>query len=220
MTPRAGLTRDRVVREAMAVIDEGGEPALTMRSLAERLGVRPMALYRHVRNRDDLLDAVADRLLGDLRADPDLADARARDWRDFLERLGHGVRAAAQSHPRVFPLVAGRPTAAPWLRPPLRSLDWVEDFLDALSSRGFDGASAAAAYRRFTSFLIGDLVLEVSAAAEPAAATSATAIAPAELADSYPTVARLATELVKREDREEFAEGLRGVIDTIAALRG
>ena len=51
---------------------------------------------------------------------------------------------------------------APWLRPPLRSIDWVEDFLDGLISEGFTDESAVAGYRAFTSFLLGHLLLEVA----------------------------------------------------------
>ena len=68
----------------------------------------------------------------------------------------------ALEHPRAFPLVASRPPEAPWLRPPLRSIDWVEDFLDGLISEGFTDESAVAGYRAFTSFLLGHLLLEVA----------------------------------------------------------
>jgi hypothetical protein len=52
------------------------------------------------------------------------------------------------THPKVFPLVASRPAEAPWLRPPLRSLAWVETFLTALMDEGFSEDGAVAAYRR------------------------------------------------------------------------
>ncbi len=65
--------------------------------------------------------------------------------------------------PQVFPLIATRPPAAPWLRPPLRSLRWMESFLSTLHSCGFADDAAVAAYRGFSSFLLGHLLLEVSA---------------------------------------------------------
>ncbi len=80
-----------------------------------------------------------------------------------LQRLAHGVRRIALAHPQVFPLIASRPPAAPWVRPPLRSLRWMENFLDNLIGCGFDDAAAVAAYRAFSSFLLGHLLLEVSA---------------------------------------------------------
>jgi hypothetical protein len=63
----------------------------------------------------------------------------------------------------LLPLVASRPVEAPWLRPPLRSLTWVEAFLDGPLSEGFSDQAAVAAYRAFTSFLLGHMLLEVAA---------------------------------------------------------
>ena len=63
----------------------------------------------------------------------------------------------------MFPLVATRPPAAPWVRPPLRSLRWMESFLDTLHRCGFTDAGCVGAYRAFSSFLLGHLLLEVSA---------------------------------------------------------
>lgn len=218
---RPRLSRPRVVHEAVALVDEDGLDALTMRNLADRLGVQAMALYKHVANRDHLLDLMADTLLDDLRAEPALVHARADSWQAFLTMLGTGVRAVAITHPNVFPLVAGRPTAAPWLRPPLRSLDWVEDFLGALSERGFPPRAAAQAYRRFTGFLVGDLLLEISGRQTAPPATNEIDLAgdPIRFAAEYPTMARLAPQLLRRDDEHEFEEGLRGMVETIERLR-
>lgn len=63
-------------------------------------------------------------------------------------------------HPMAFPLVATRHPAAPWLRPPLRSVEVVNTFLTALIGQGFTDAQAVGAYRSFSSFLLGQLLLE------------------------------------------------------------
>ena len=100
-----------------------------------------MSLYRYVNGREDLLEGMVDRMVGELhlRADNDL---RATDgWQAYLQWLAHGVRSLAREHPKVFPLIATRHPAAPWLRPPLRSLRVVEDFLSTLIARGFDDAA-------------------------------------------------------------------------------
>jgi len=86
----------------------------------------------------------------------------ADGWQAYLQWLAHGVRALAREHPRVFPLIATRHPAAPWLRPQLRSLRVVEDFLTMLISRGFSDGRAVMADRAFSSFLLGHLLLEVS----------------------------------------------------------
>lgn len=85
------------------------------------------------------------------------------DWRDYLDRLAHGVRQMTLTHPRVFPLVATHPTAAPWLRPPIRSLRWVDSFLQALQDHHFPPPAAVLTYKQFSTFLLGHLLLEVAA---------------------------------------------------------
>ncbi|MCO7218354.1 hypothetical protein [Klenkia sp. PcliD-1-E] len=75
------------------------------------------------------------------------------------------MRRIALAHPALFPLVATRPPAAPWVRPPLRSLGWVESLLSALLAHGFSPEQAVVvyrAYRAYTSFLLGHLLPEVT----------------------------------------------------------
>jgi AcrR family transcriptional regulator len=162
-TARGPLDRARIVAEAVAFVDEHGLPQLTMRRLGQRLGVEAMSLYRYVDGREDLLDAMVEATLADLDADPHLRLLPSDGWQAYLQRLAHGVRDIALAHPKVFPLVATRHPDAPWLRPPLRSLELVEAFLEALIDRGFSDDAAVAAYRAFSSFLLGHLLLEVSA---------------------------------------------------------
>ena len=83
-------------------------------------------------------------------------------WQEYLQVMAHGVRTIATEHPHIFPLVASRPPAAPWLRPPLRSLRWVEAFLVGLHHYGFSTEMSVLNYRAFSTFLLGHLLLEVS----------------------------------------------------------
>src|SRR3954454_11969902 len=159
---RTTLSRERIVAAAVAFIDDNGLAPLTMRRLGEMLGVEAMALYRHVPGREDLLDAVVESIIEEMRHDEDVIESPVDGWQDFLQRMAHGVRRVALKHPKIFPLVASRPAEAPWLRPPLRSLDWVEMFLGGLEQEGFDDAAAVGASRAFTSFLLGHLLLEVA----------------------------------------------------------
>jgi AcrR family transcriptional regulator len=165
LTRPAGLDRQRIVQAAIDFIDEHGLAALTMRRLGAALGVEAMALYRYVPGREDLLDGVVDAVVETLFDDDDADDIYIGDasgWQDYLVRLGHGVRRIALAHPAVFPLIASRPPAAPWVRPPLRSLRIVESFLGTLSEGGFSDQAAVAAYRAYSSFLLGHLLLEVT----------------------------------------------------------
>jgi TetR/AcrR family tetracycline transcriptional repressor len=91
----------------------------------------------------------------------DLDDELAQTcWQAYLQALAHSVRRIAVQHPSAFPLVATRHPSAPWLRPPLRSLDLVEDFLQTLRRYGFSDRQVVSAYRGFSSFLLGQLLLE------------------------------------------------------------
>jgi len=101
-------------------------------------------------------------VIDELYGDPDVLLSSA-DWADYLRRLAHGIRRIALAHPQLFPLIATRPPAAPWVRPPLRSLRWMESFLQNLRDCGFARRAAAAAYQAFSSFVLGHLLLEVSA---------------------------------------------------------
>jgi TetR/AcrR family transcriptional regulator, tetracycline repressor protein len=160
---RQTLSRERIIAAAIAFVDEDGLTALTMRRLGKELGVEAMSLYRYVNGREDLLEGMVDHMVAQLHLRPDRNELGPADgWQAYLQWLAHSVRALAREHPRVFPLIATRHPAAPWLRPPLRSLRVVEDFLATLISRGFSDARAVTAYRAFSSFLLGHLLLEAS----------------------------------------------------------
>ena len=149
-----------IVAAALKSIDARGAQGLTMRGLGQDLGVEAMSLYRYVNGREDLLEAVVTALLERLA---DSLDAElAQTWQGYLQTLAHEVRRIAVDHPSAFPLVATRHPAAPWLRPPLRSLEVVEDFLRTLSRHGFSDEQVVDTYRAFSSFLLGQLLLESS----------------------------------------------------------
>ncbi|MFW5473831.1 TetR/AcrR family transcriptional regulator C-terminal domain-containing protein [Knoellia sp. CPCC 206450] len=181
-----------------------------------------MTLYRYVNGREDLLEAVVDRLVNELSVDPGGQMQPMDGWQAFLQWMAHEVRRLALDHPNAFPLVATRHPAAPWLRPPLRSLRVVQDFLDGLTSRGFTDDQAAAAYRSFTSFLLGHLLLE--------SAASGASTAPVEEPlnegdadvpnddvdldlDDFPAVMRLRSKLSEDHTEAEFEAALEALLE-------
>ena len=217
---RVPLSRDRIVEAALSYIDENGLPGLTMRRLGQRLGVEAMALYRYVPSKEDLLDAVVEFLVTGVRDDQEVLDTPRDGWQDFLQRLAHGVRRMALSHPKAFPLVASRPSAAPWLRPPLRNLQWVEIFLSALVEEGFTDEAAVGGYRAYTSFLLGHLLLEV--------AIHGADVGPLDVLDDqtgtpgvagFPTIARLHGPLSEDQSAVEFEEALEELLDRMTLMR-
>jgi AcrR family transcriptional regulator len=104
-TSRARVNRDRALRAAVALADEAGLESLTMRSLAHELGVVPMALYKHLANKDDLIDGMLDLIIGEI--DPAIVGA---DWRSAVrERIPrHDEHCCAIPGP-VLPSSHGQP---------------------------------------------------------------------------------------------------------------
>ncbi len=135
--PRRPLDQMRILRAAVEFIDVNGLGKLTMRRLGAHLGVEAMALYRYVPGREQLLDGVVEMVMDELYETTNVG-GRSTSWQEYLQMQAHAVRTIAVKHPRIFPLVATRPPSAPWLRPPLRSLRWVESFLQGLHDYGFE----------------------------------------------------------------------------------
>jgi AcrR family transcriptional regulator len=105
------LTRRRIVRAALEVIDRDGLAALSMRRLAGDLGVTPRALYRHVSDKDDLLQAVCEEALGETSAAA--ADDRHLAWQEQIRQVQRSLRRTLAAHPHLVPLLAQVPTAFP-----------------------------------------------------------------------------------------------------------
>jgi AcrR family transcriptional regulator len=107
----AQIDRAAVLAASLQLADEQGLAAVTMQSVADRLGVTPMALYRHVANKADLLDGVVESILLEVPL-PDPTD----DWATRLGALARGTRLAARRHPEIFPLLLQRAAATPGAR--------------------------------------------------------------------------------------------------------
>jgi AcrR family transcriptional regulator len=104
----APLSREQILDATLALAEERGLAAVSMRAVAARLGVTPMALYRHIGDKQGLLDGLVERLLDELPVpDPALA------WRERLRVLGEGTRALARRHPDAFLLLLQRPAVTP-----------------------------------------------------------------------------------------------------------
>ncbi len=217
-TGRPGLDQRRILGAAVRFIDEYGLRELTMRRLGRYLEVEGMALYRYVPGREALLDGVVETVVDELFGDPDVHLEAHAGWVDYLQRLAHGLRRIALAHPEVFPLVATRPPAAPWVRPPLRSLRWIESMLEVMTSAGFSDEAAAAAYRAFSSFLLGHLLLEVSARGVETGPVEEPDTPPTQDLSLYPNLMRLQPHLAQDVAAQDFEEALEALLDRIALL--
>ncbi len=220
VTMRGSLSRRGILQTAVTLIDQNDLRYLTMRQLGADLGVEAMALYRYVHSREDLLSGVVELVIDDLYGDPDV-HLKDSGWEEYLLKLAHGVRRIALAHPQVFPLIATRPPAAPWVRPPLRSLRWMESFLDTLHRCGFSDRDSVQAYRSFSSFLLGHLLLEVSAQGAdigPIEQASPHDTPKTDLSE-YPRLQSLASELSQDHSATEFEIALEALMDRLQLLR-
>jgi AcrR family transcriptional regulator len=142
---RPQLTRQRVVTEALAVIAHDGAQALTMRSLAARLGVVPGALYHHVGNKQQLQDLVLDGVLAevDVHLDP------SQPWTEQLKVLAHRLRQVLERHPGIAGILKTRDPLGP------HSLALAEAFLSPLQTAGFGDREAGLAFFLLLDYTIG-----------------------------------------------------------------
>ena len=140
---RTPLTKDRVLRTAVALADQGGVEALSMRKLAQALDVVPMALYRHVANKDELLDGLVDVVIGEI--DPPLDGA---DWKTAMRERILSARRALLRHAWASTVMESRTTPSQvvlgymnsmigLLRTGGFSLDLTHHVLHAMGSRTF-----------------------------------------------------------------------------------
>lgn len=102
---RRGLDRDRIVANAVELADEIGLETLTIRRLAEHLGVRPMSLYHYVRSKEDIVDAMVGRVFDEVeRPDP------SQPWKEAIRGRARSLRAALRRHPWAIPIMEARRT--------------------------------------------------------------------------------------------------------------
>ena len=143
------LNTDRVLRAAIRVADRGGVEAITMRRVAQELGVEAMSLYHHVANKDAILDGVVDEVFAAIELPP----ADRDDWRDAMKARAHSARAALSQHRWALGLMDSRRNPGPAT---LRHHDAV---LGVLSQAGFTLPMAAHAISLIDSY-IGGFVLQ------------------------------------------------------------
>src|SRR6266849_4880777 len=114
---RVPLSKDRVLRAAVALADGSGIEALSMRNLAQELGVVPMALYKHVANKEELLDGMVDVIVGEI--DPRVSGT---DWKSAVRQRILSARQALLRHPWASRVIESRTTPTPVLLEYMESL--------------------------------------------------------------------------------------------------
>ena len=148
---RGLLSRDRVIQQAFALLDEQGPSALSMRRLADHLGVAPNALYTHVRSKPDLIEGHIDPVYAGLELDPDPSTG----WPEQLAAISNRVRAQFLAYPAVVPYALQQPGLGP------NSLRLGEAIYGILRPAGLsDQATVGIVYALLT-YILGFVALEI-----------------------------------------------------------
>ena len=204
------LSRDRVLRGAVEVADAGGLASLTIRSLAERLGVRPMSVYHYVANKDEILDGLVDIVFSEI----DLPVVGG-EWRSEITRRAHSARSVLRRHAWAIPLLESRRAPGP------ANLAQHDAVLGTLREAGFSHALTAHAYAILDAFVFGFAVQETSLPFEGPDQVGEVAEPIMELmaAGEYPHMVDMATSYYLKpgyDFGDEFAFGLELVLDSLA----
>lgn len=141
---RVPLTRERVVAGALQLADAGGLGSLTMRSLAQSLKVKPMTVYGHVANKEEILDELIDVVFAEI----ELPETQG-PWRTAVRQRARSARAALVRHPWAIGLMESRATPGP------ATLRQHDAMLGVLTSAGFSPAMTATAYAMLDSYVYG-----------------------------------------------------------------
>ncbi|WP_251091755.1 TetR/AcrR family transcriptional regulator C-terminal domain-containing protein [Streptomyces sp. Caat 7-52] len=200
--PRAGgLELGRITRAALEIVDAEGLAALTMRRVAEEIGVRHTSLYRHVASRDELLVELVDHVLGEV-----VPQTTGRGWRADLEQAAWEFRRVLLAHPAIVPLL----TLGQLLGP--HALRGREFGLGLLTRAGWAPSRAVHIYLTVAHFVIGTALLGTGGAARGAEERTAMTELFAGL-PQYPLVRELAEPLNLPDGDQEFGFGLTALLN-------
>jgi AcrR family transcriptional regulator len=211
-TRRRALTRERVVAEALAVISTDGLEALSMRALANRLGVVPGALYRHVRNKEQLHDLVLDGVL----AEVDRVVDHSLDWTEHVKVLARRLRLVLEDHPGVAGMLKTRDALGP------HSLALAEAFLAPLRGAGLPDRETALAYCLVYDYTLGFALSDRTSVNEQRVQDAATrgelhAFLRSLPADRFPTLVALGERVWVDNRDERFTAGLDTIVSGLQA---
>jgi AcrR family transcriptional regulator len=210
-TRRRPLSRDRVLDAAVRLADQGGLDAVSMRRLGQVLRVDAMALYRHVANKDDVLDGLADLIMGDVEV-----PALDVDWRTAIRRSAVSAHEVLLRHPWAGALIESRRRAGPAR---LRYLDGV---LGTLAGAGFTVPLALHAIMILDSYTYGFVLQELAWPFETDSAGEVAAAFASHLpSGEYPNLLGVARVVAAEpaNAKVDFAVGLDLVLDGVERLR-
>lgn len=210
---RAGIDRTQIVVAALALADERGIDAVSMRKVGEAVGVEAMSLYNHVANKEDLLDGMVDAVFAEIEL-PDLDDPDL-DWRTALRDRARSARTAMRRHPWAVPLMETRTSPGP------ATLRHHDTILGTLRRSGFSLALAGHALALLDAYVYGFALEELTLPFDEPTETVELAAAMHEAmpTDEYPYLAEFTVGHVMAPGYDfaaEFDFGLEIVLDGLA----
>ena len=207
----ARLSRELVLRAAMEIADEGGLEALTMQRIGQRLDVEAMSLYRHVRNKEDILDGIVDLVFAEIELPGD-----GVPWLTALRARAVATRDALARHPWTVGRMESRQ------RPGPANLRHHDTVLGILYGEGFSSAMATHIYSVLDAYIYGFALQETNARVNtPVALAEATTDAIEQMAsDAYPHMQRVGRDLMAAgfQIGSEFEFGLDLILGAIEPL--
>jgi AcrR family transcriptional regulator len=148
---RVPLSRERVLLGALAVADRRGLGSLTIRSLAQELGVKPMSVYHYVANKDEIIDGIVDLVFSEIDV-----PSPGGDWRSEMQRRSISARRVLRRHPWAIPLLQSRTS------PGASTLRHHDAVLGTLREAGFSLEMTAHAYALIDAYVFGFALSETA----------------------------------------------------------
>lgn len=210
-TERPPLSRDRVLTGAVAVADAGGIGALTIRRVAEELGVKPMSVYHYVAGKEEIIDGIVDLVYSEIQL-----PAPGMDWRKEMRRRAHSARGVLANHPWATALLQSR------LRPGSATLRHHNAFIGTLRAAGFSVELTAHAFALMDSYIFGFALSENALPIRRPAGVADTAASMMEQffdSEAYPALLEFTTKHVMRPGYDfgkEFVYGFELICDGLA----
>jgi AcrR family transcriptional regulator len=217
---RTPLTRDRVLRAAVELADETGIDALSMRKLAQTLGVVPMALYKHVANKEELLDGMLDVIVGEI--DP---PAGEQDWQHAVRQRILSARRALLRHPWAPRVLESRTAPTPMV------LQYMDSMIGMFRTGGFSVDLTHHVMHAMGSRILGfsqELFGTPPPGVDPATLPAVDPETARQMAQRYPYVTEITTQVAHDDasvvgsgcdDQFEFEFTLDLLLDGLERLR-
>jgi AcrR family transcriptional regulator len=210
---RAPLSKERVLRAAIELADKEGIESLTMRRLGQQLGVEAMSLYKHVANKDDILDGITELIVSEIDLPP--TDV---EWKAAMRRRALSTREVLTRHPWATRVMESRTNPGP------ATLRYFDSVIASLRTGGFPVALAAHAFSVLDSYIFGFVVQQTSLPFDSSEELTdvTTDILEQMSTDQFPHLTEMAVEHILQpgyDHADEFEFGLDLIIDALERAR-